>query len=778
MTRKMTRKPTFTWLALMLTLAWLFGAMGVQAQKNAPLPSELPHDAGQTAHVTSVTTTGGFLYALRDVDGGANEIYGFRVNEATGALTELPGFPVSTGGNGSPVGITSRIAYDASNGRLYALNNGSNTVSAYSVNFDTGTLTALPFSPISLGSGDWDCLTVHPGGSPLVVGGFDSEHKLLSFVISGASATPAAGSPYVDFGTVALSCVFSRNGNYMYASGSASPSLAGFSVNPATGALTPLPGSPFDTVEGTVFALATDDTGRLFMGTLGGQNIRAFTTDNGVPTPVEGNPFTSGIEETTYGMIHPAGYYLVADRDGNRVGVYRIDNSGSSTTLTAVTGSPFASGGSYTNLLALNQSGALLFAAHGDSRNITTFAVNASSGALTSLAPQSEDTLGTTGRISGLAYVGQPQMPAPLGSGFLYTLEDRAGAGLENRIYGFRVNEATGALTLLPGFPISTGGAGSTVKSSERMAYDPVNARLYVLNDGDDTIRAYSVNRITGALTALSFTISLGAGLWNCLAVHPGGSVLVAGDADSLPALVSYTISGSGATPVTGAPTYTAFPYSCAFSRDGNYVYTGGGIGSTFAGFSVNAATGALTALSGSPFDSDANNPLAYVTDGSGRLFVANLFGGVRVFTTSSGAPSPVSGNSFTSGLTGAVHGALHPSGYYLVADRDGNRVGVYRIDNSGSSTTLTAVSGSPFASGGSYTNILALNRNSAFLFAANGFACNITSFAVNPTTGELSAVSILPIGSTCNSNDSPGATTGMVYVPGLNYMLLPLVQR
>ncbi len=63
-------------------------------------------------------------------------------------------------------------------------------------------------------------------------------------------------------------------------------------------------------------------------------------------------------------------------------------------------------------------------------------------------------------------------------------------------------------------------------------------------------------------------------------------------------------------------------------------------------------------------------------------------------FTTSSGVPGAASGNPFPSGLTEAVHGVLRPAGYYLVSDWIGNRVGVYRINNSGASTTLTAVSG------------------------------------------------------------------------------------
>src|SRR6185295_3611395 len=116
------------------------------------------------------------------------------------------------------------------------------------------------------------------------------------------------------------------------------------------------------------------------------------------------------------------------------------------------------------------------------------------------------------------------------------------------------------------------------------------------------------------------------------------------------------------------------------------------------AGFGVSASTGALTPLTGSPFDSGNGQPVAYVTDAGGRLFTSNFAAGqVRAFTTASGIPT-LAGNPLNSGLSGGVQGVLHPSGLYLVADRVGNQVGVYRISGSGSATTLSAV-GSPFPS-------------------------------------------------------------------------------
>ncbi|MFH0938749.1 MAG: beta-propeller fold lactonase family protein [Planctomycetota bacterium] len=697
----------------------------------------------------------GFLYALNDAAAG-NKIYGYSVNEGTGVLTAISGSPIATGGNGGGAGISERVVVDKLNGRLYVINGGSNTISAYSINPTTGALTPLSFSPITLDAGEWSAVAVHPSGSPLVIG--NSVGNLASFNITATMATAAAGSPFTTGTASPYSIAFSQDGNFIYTGGNTNTNFAGFSVNASTGVLIALTGSPFDTTANNPMCYTTDSAGRIFMANFSANQLRAFTTSGGIPTAATGNPFVSGLTDTVHGVLHPRGFYMVADRGSNLVGVYSITNSGAATTLAAVSGSPFTTGGIYTDVLALNQNGTFLFAANGLSRNLTSFSVNTTTGALSAPVMQTGNTLGVAGVITGLAYM--PPMVLPPAAGLLYVLND-AVAG--NKIFGFAVNEASGALTLLNGFPIATGGNGDWAGVSERVVVDKLNGRIYVINGGSNTISAYSINPTTGTLTALSFSpITLGAGGWVAVAVHPSGSPLVIGD--NTGNLASFNITATTATAAIGSPftTGTARPYSIAFSQDGNFIYTGGDTNTNFAGFSVNASTGVLTALAGSPFDTTANNPMCYATDSAGRIFMANLGDNqLRAFTTSGGIPTAVTGNPFISGLAEAIHGVLHPRGFYMVADRGGNQVGVYSITNSGAATTLAAVSGSPFVTGGTFTDALALNQNGTFLFAANGSSRNLTSFSVNTTTGALSA----PITQPGNSLGASGLLTGMVYV-------------
>ena len=67
----------------------------------------------------------GFLYVLNEKTSAPNQIYGFNVNETTGALTPLAGFPISSGGNGAATDFSELLLIDRVNFRLYAVNGGS-----------------------------------------------------------------------------------------------------------------------------------------------------------------------------------------------------------------------------------------------------------------------------------------------------------------------------------------------------------------------------------------------------------------------------------------------------------------------------------------------------------------------------------------------------------------------------------------------------------------------------------------------------------------------------
>ena len=382
----------------------------------------------------AVCAQSGMLYILNDSTSG-NTIHGFSVDESTGSLTPLAGFPVATGGMGNANTRSEELFFDRANARLFAINTGSSTVSAFGVNVTTGALTALPYSPIAMPGpslpGTWACLAVHPSGSPLVVGD-KINFRAASFSVTSSSATLINTASTVNENKLsdAFSCSFSRDGNYFYTGGNTTnfDKFSGFGVDASTGALSPLAGSPFFSGGYQMEAFVTDAQGRLFATSNGVPSYTlAYTTSSGIPIRINLPNYLSGLTTGVHGVLHPAGFYMVADRSANRIGVYAIAGSGTATTVAPVAGSPFASGGSYTDALALSESGNWLFAANGSSRNISAFSVNASSGALTSSVVQLGNTLGTTGQIVGMVYAptGVGSTPDP----FLFTRQTGVTSG-------------------------------------------------------------------------------------------------------------------------------------------------------------------------------------------------------------------------------------------------------------------------------------------------------------------------------------------------------------
>src|SRR5438552_978221 len=96
----------------------------------------------------------GFVYALRQVNGAANQVYGFNLDSNSGALTLLPGFPISSGGIGGAGSFSEHMAYKG--GLLFVVNEAGSSLSVFSVNPTSGALTAAPYSPVAV-TGDLAC---------------------------------------------------------------------------------------------------------------------------------------------------------------------------------------------------------------------------------------------------------------------------------------------------------------------------------------------------------------------------------------------------------------------------------------------------------------------------------------------------------------------------------------------------------------------------------------------------------------------------------------------
>jgi DNA-binding beta-propeller fold protein YncE len=205
----------------------------------------------------------------------------------------------------------------------------------------------------------------------------------------------------------------------LYVSNEGSNSVSGFDINPATGFLTLVPGSPFATgglsgvPGGQSISLECAPNGQfLFAANEGSNNITVFSiAANGALSPVAGSPFPAGGfpvgEGTPNGpgaiKVTPNGQFLsVALPLSDRVALFSIASDG---TLTPVPGSPFLSPaiGGVTGV-EINCAGNFLFApqANGSGTNIDVFSISPN-GMLTLVQTSNNPGIGNNSNVALLS---------------------------------------------------------------------------------------------------------------------------------------------------------------------------------------------------------------------------------------------------------------------------------------------------------------------------------------------------------------------------------------
>jgi 6-phosphogluconolactonase (cycloisomerase 2 family) len=175
------------------------------------------------------------------------------------------------------------------------------------------------------------------------------------------------------------------NSQWLYVAIDHSPGeIAGFSINPITGALTAIPGSPFAAGNGTNGVTITPNDKFLYAtnyldNTISGYSIGA----NGALTPIAGSPFGTGSGPEGI-VVHQSGKWLYnGNFIGNNVSGFSINPATGA--LTPLPGSPFApaAGASGSGNLTICPGGNFLFTANQQTNNLSAFTINQSTGVLT-----------------------------------------------------------------------------------------------------------------------------------------------------------------------------------------------------------------------------------------------------------------------------------------------------------------------------------------------------------------------------------------------------------
>ena len=194
-----------------------------------------------------------FLYVsnLNDAVGG---ISAYAINQQNGALSPILGSPFSSGAPGSYPGPSAMVVSYGNNFLYVALAgtaNAKNQIAAFSINPTSGSLTALAQSPFTTGNDPLQMayVPITANGQGFLYTANVQDGTISAFTADGTTGvlTPVNGSPYTSGTSVwGLSQILTPSGNFfLYAADPQAETVVAYIINPNTGGLTPLQGSPF-----------------------------------------------------------------------------------------------------------------------------------------------------------------------------------------------------------------------------------------------------------------------------------------------------------------------------------------------------------------------------------------------------------------------------------------------------------------------------------------------------------------------------------------------------
>jgi len=285
---------------------------------------------------------------------------------------------------------------------------------------------------------------------------------------------------------------------------------------------------------------------------------------------------TNGTETTSSFDFTVYKYYLYVTSTSNLYGYNFNQVNGS---LTPISGMPLSTA-SASGSIAVAFDYKYLYTTSFSGNHVGAFSINKTTGAVTVL-PTSPEATGT----------GPGYLCIDSKSRYVYVSN-----GTTAQINGFAINATTGDLTTLPGSPYVT--AVQTLG----IALDATDSYLFATLETSNQVRGFSVQAdgsLSGGPTVASGTATRG------LVIHPT-SPLVYTTSTTSTNIHAYSYVGSTLTAIT----LGIFPINIGvyapwlhFDRTGKFLY----IASQNAtmgifGFHVNTTSGALTAISGSPF--------------------------------------------------------------------------------------------------------------------------------------------------------------------------------
>ena len=215
-------------------------SLAIQSEGTLLQSAGSPYAAGNQPQYLAVNPNGNFLYAS---NGGDNSLSVFAI-AASGALVPLVGSPVATGLG--PRGI----AIDPAGKFVYVINATSQNLSVYSIDAVTGALTPLTGSPFPTNGGA--SIAIEATGRFLYLA-----NGLSVDAFSLQNGIPVAFSGTFNVGSSNRSTALTTDstGTYVYVLDNLNNNVAVLTIDPLSGGLATVAGSPFMLVPGTTVGL-------------------------------------------------------------------------------------------------------------------------------------------------------------------------------------------------------------------------------------------------------------------------------------------------------------------------------------------------------------------------------------------------------------------------------------------------------------------------------------------------------------------------------------------
>jgi 6-phosphogluconolactonase len=325
-----------------------------------------------TADISNVIVTctgpGRYAYVANET---SNTISAYSIDASSGALTPIAGSPFAATGT-TPVAV----AVDPNGAYLYVANSGSNDVSVYSIDDTTGVLTAVG-EPVGSGNGPF-ALLVDPSDQFLFVINKTDNTVAVFETGSGGSLTAIGGSPFA-VGSEPTSLSTDPGGNFLYVTDYAQNAVAAFSIEPGGGTLAGIGGSPFTAGSGAL-SVAVDPTGTFaYVANETGKSVSMYSldSDTGALAALSGSPMATGANAES-AAVDPAGKFLLVSTAANELTSYAITPASGALTAIATVGT-----GTFPLSVVIDPSGAFAYVANENSADVSVYALDAATGALT-----------------------------------------------------------------------------------------------------------------------------------------------------------------------------------------------------------------------------------------------------------------------------------------------------------------------------------------------------------------------------------------------------------